>query len=358
MSRFLQVSFTRPASELCELFSGLAQSLLQGPWVEVDSANKVVKVLDVKGLLQELLKLGPNLVDNTDGKLLSRLVLLNFVVRDLDDLDVVKQYLAALSQLDTADKSLLTTMADLYDSFPTTHPARFEIFRSILQYAKSHDNVSMLLPHLEILESYVESWEAVSEADLVGLYWESFEASQSVNLKLKFLVKFLTSQAHSSNDKVGLAFVEVLRISRPEQLALIIGQPALKLLTGPLATLADLISRGDVGEFQAFEHANSAFFTEHGIESSKLLENVRIFSLAWLAKERDEFSFGEVASLLQVADTEIDEWVVKAVSSNLIAVKINQLAQKVTVTKSANLATDLVSQVAEKLTRWETQLKG
>jgi hypothetical protein len=66
---------------------------------------------------------------------------------------------------------------------------------------------------------------------------------------------------------------------------------------------------------------------------------------------RDEFSFGEVASLLQVSDTEIDEWVVKAVSSNLMDVKINQLALKVT--KSANLATDLVSQVREKLTRWQ-----
>mmetsp|Transcript_18535 Transcript_18535/g.33473 ORF Transcript_18535/g.33473 Transcript_18535/m.33473 type:complete len:359 (+) Transcript_18535:253-1329(+) len=358
MSRFLKVSRTEPASELVELFSSIAQDELKGPWLDGEVTSKTVTVKDVRALLQVLFGLGTKLVDNADGKLLPRLVLLNFVVRELADLEVVKQYLSTLTQLETEDKSLLTTLADLYDSFPTTHPARFEIFRSILQYAKAHGNVNMLIPHLEKLENYVESWEGVSEAELVGLYWESYEAAQSVNLKLKFLTRFLTSEAHSSIDRVGEAFLEALRIATSEQLALIIGQPILKQLPTPLSTLADLISRGDVTEFQSFEQANTAFFTDNNIQASKLLENVRVFSLAWLAKERDEFTFAEVGSLLQVPATEIDEWIVKAVTSHLISVKINQLEQKISVIKAVKLAADHLDLIIGQLSSWEARLRS
>lgn len=358
MSRFIKVSHTEPASELVGLFSSIAQDALVGPWLEGDYTSKSVKVVDVTALLHVLFGLGNKLVDNTDGKLLSRLVLLNFVVREQADLELVKVYLGTLAQLQTEDKSLLTTMADLYDSFPPSHSARFEIFRSILQYAKTQGNVSMLHPHLEKLEEYVETWEGVSELELVGLYWESYEAAQSVALKLKFLTKFLTSSASLSTDKVGQAFLEALRIATPEQLALIVGQPTLKTLPTPLSTLADLISRGNVTEFQAFEQANSSFFTDHNINPSKLLENVRVFSLAWLAKERDEFTFAEVATLLQVQASEIDEWVVKAVTSHLISVKINQLEQKITVIKAVHHSTSHLEQVIGQLSSWEARIKG
>ena len=62
---------------------------------------------------------------------------------------------------------------------------------------------------------------------------------------------------------------------------------------------------------------------------------MRILSLCSLAAEHEEIPYNTVAQTLQLpSDKEVESWVIAAVSSGLLAAKMDQLQQKVMVERA------------------------
>jgi translation initiation factor 3 subunit M len=82
-----------------------------------------------------------------------------------------------------------------------------------------------------------------------------------------------------------------------------------------------------------------AFVKENGLSdelsSEDCIRHMRILSLCSLAAEHEEIPYTTVAQTLQLpSDKEVESWVIAAVSSGLLAAKMDQLQQKVMVERA------------------------
>ena len=71
-----------------------------------------------------------------------------------------------------------------------------------------------------------------------------------------------------------------------------------------------------------------------GAESGARLENTRLLSVCALASNERELSYTKIATALEVEDTSVEEWVIKAVTADLIEAQIDQLRRVIVIDRA------------------------
>jgi len=109
-----------------------------------------------------------------------------------------------------------------------------------------------------------------------------------------------------------------------------------------LFELLKVFQEGKLVEYQAFLQANGGekVLTQWGLDPEACTRHMRILSLCTLASEHEEIPYSVIAETLQLAvpasenDTQVESWVIAAVSSGLLEAKMDQLARTVMVERS------------------------
>lgn len=108
-----------------------------------------------------------------------------------------------------------------------------------------------------------------------------------------------------------------------------------------LFELLKVFQEGKLVEYQAFIKANGgdAVLTQWGLDPEACTRHMRILSLCTLASEHEEIPYSVIAETLQLAlpasdDTQVESWVIAAVSTGLLEAKMDQLARTVMVERS------------------------
>lgn len=120
------------------------------------------------------------------------------------------------------------------------------------------------------------------------------------------------------DDLLGLDAVKILRKSKQKDLVL----------------LCDIFLTGTVDELRKFHDKNKKLFQEHNLSFDDAMAKIRLLTLASLVQGKSEVALAEVAKELQEEPDQVEKWVVKAISEDVIDGLIDQLSQKVLV-KSA-----------------------
>lgn len=112
--------------------------------------------------------------------------------------------------------------------------------------------------------------------------------------------------------------------------------PAVVALGGSPATktlyeLLRIFQEGKLDDFESFASANPAAITDNGLTRDECIRHMRLLSLCSLAAEHEEIPYSAIASTLRVDDAEVESWVIAAVSSGLLAAKMDQLQKVVLV---------------------------
>jgi translation initiation factor 3 subunit M len=114
--------------------------------------------------------------------------------------------------------------------------------------------------------------------------------------------------------------------------------PAIQGLQKDNATLYALLKvfqEGKLSDYQAFLQAQGGedkVITPFGLTSEACMRNMRILSLCSLASEYEEIPYMKVAETLQLpSDSEVESWVIAAMSSGLLQAKMDQLQNMVMV---------------------------
>ncbi|CAK9080303.1 Eukaryotic translation initiation factor 3 subunit M (eIF3m), partial [Durusdinium trenchii] len=126
-----------------------------------------------------------------------------------------------------------------------------------------------------------------------------------------------------------------------------------------LAKLLHVFAAEDVDAFMAFKAGNASVFADTGLDVASCENNIRLLTLASLAAQNETVSYDTVATKLQIQDTEVEKWVIDAITSKLIDAKMDQLDRKIVINRGSQrlLTEDQWGDVQQKLSSWKANVR-
>lgn len=111
-----------------------------------------------------------------------------------------------------------------------------------------------------------------------------------------------------------------------------------KQATGALGTLIQLLNiicTGSLDTYTAWAPANAALLKEHGVSVEEVGNSMRMLQLCTLAVAADqkEIPYSTIAKALQVAEADVESWVVDSIAQGLLEASMDQFKQCITVTR-------------------------
>mmetsp|Transcript_44366 Transcript_44366/g.106902 ORF Transcript_44366/g.106902 Transcript_44366/m.106902 type:complete len:154 (-) Transcript_44366:100-561(-) len=105
------------------------------------------------------------------------------------------------------------------------------------------------------------------------------------------------------------------------------------LLSAPLLDLLRVFQEGKLEDYQSFVKTNGgeSVLAQWELSPAECTRHIRILSLCSLAAEHEEIPYSIVANTLQTESSDVEKWVIAAVSSGLLSAKMDQLQEQVIV---------------------------
>lgn len=237
------------------------------------------------------------------------------------------------------------------------------------------------------LEKTMMGFEGVDPADTRALYFIASNAVGKVAevckakgmgqetttagaLKQRFLLKMLGTYKSASdiNEEALDAAIQAAigAISNPvtlfaEQRCIMSLLPvsALKDQKPIIHSLLSIFQQGKLEDFQSFIKTNPSACSDYNISEEEAIRHMRLLSLCSLATEHEEIPYDAIAATLQVDQSEVEGWVIAAVSSGLVSAKMDQLQHVVMVERCVvrKFGIEQWKILQTRLDAWKTNVK-
>jgi len=264
----------------------------------------------------------------------------------------------------------------LYNTFHPQLEFRYQVFKCILDYANDASLFDQVVPYLEYLDTWMGDWERFMTDDdkrtlfhNVATYLRNLGKTVDAYLQLKrYHMLFQgVSGDHLKDKKVYEATVQLLvdAISLPPVIQFddILSFDNVKVMAKgkdkALVELCQIFLQGTLSDLCDFQKKNGALFDAHKLDAQDATSKMKLLTLATLAQKRNEMTLAEVAAKLEEGEDNVERWVVRAISENIIDGRIDQLNHKVIV-KSAfqrKFEKDEWAFLDSKLTQWIDNLE-
>lgn len=166
------------------------------------------------------------------------------------------------------------------------------------------------------------------------------EAAAAQANKQRFLLKMLGTYSTISqvDDQARMAAKESAlgAIRDPvtlfsEQRTILSLPPIATLQDKDIYTLLEIFQQGKLEDFQSFLKTHPQTLSKNNLSEQDAIRHMRLLSLCSLATEHEEIPYDAIATTLQVDQSEVENWVIDAVSSGLLSAKMDQLQHVVMV---------------------------
>ena len=308
---------------------------------------------------QKLLEDIPNhiniLLEGTETEVHPRFVLVAYLVKD--SLESISPILEAISSNTQHPVSGMQALSLMHDSISDSY-SKFLVFKHLVRIAASSSNLNLINLHLKKIESLQKHWKNVPQEEKDEFLWEVSQLNLKADLKTKFLMKYLSEGDNPNKERVEEAFAQVVNFGEVEQVHQVLLMPCLASLSGASSELVSIFSEASIGKFQDFKNPNSEYLAQKGFVVEKCLSVLKVLALCQIAKTRQEFTFEEAMETLQIQESEVDECIVKALSSGLFEARIDQIERKVRITRKMEEDSDVFwKELDQVMSKWEQRVK-
>jgi translation initiation factor 3 subunit M len=219
----------------------------------------------------------------------------------------------------------------------------------VIAFASKTENLDLVASYFDDVESLfaAKSLSAEKRRTLFLTIADAVQAADNQkSLKvLLFLEKYLSTFAAGDKDlaagKVVALRATKLVLQHPVASFVarvdLISNPvvAITLKGEKLLELLDIVSTKTLNEYVAFQKAaGAAFFKDNALNAVDLETTLRLFTLCALPVGFDEISYATIAKALSIQEDEVEAWVVKAITSNLVSAKVDQLKRTVVISRT------------------------
>ncbi|CCI39495.1 unnamed protein product [Albugo candida] len=253
----------------------------------------------------------------------------------------------------TSDNALLRLriLTNIFNSSVLHAELRYEALLHVIEYAGNTDNLMQISKQLDSVETMVDRKLLASHEYRRRLYLTIANVLGTKEDKkvrvLTYFEKYL--QTFSKSQELQIAKEHAVRATRlflkntipsfihgidlttlPAVQALETDQEHCKLYQ-----LCQIFSSQSWKEYNSFTSTvEETFFQQNGLEKKECESTIRLVTLCSLQPGFDEISFAFIADKLGVHEDQVEEWVVKAITSNLLTAKIDQVRCTVIILKT------------------------
>jgi len=242
----------------------------------------------------------------------------------------------------------------LYNTF--TNPSfeyRYRVFKTVIDYSAKAGLFDLVVPYLEHLDTWMEDWQqhlTIEDKRALFLDISSYmrtlgkRVDAFLQLKKYHLLFQDKPKAELEQKQVQEATLQLikdaLQLPSVMQFDDILKLDTVKVFGNSkhpakeLVKLCTVFFSGDVNDLRNFNKKEGKLFTENDICFQDAMSKIRLLTLATLVHGKSEILLSDVAQALEEEEENVEKWVVKALSENVIDGRIDQLNKKVLV-KSA-----------------------
>jgi len=306
-------------------------------------------------------------------------VVISLVRRELDRESSQKQIsklVGLLANKGSQDKPLLRLkiLNSVYNLLDPNSIERYEVFAAILQFSRVTHHSDLLIPQFKDIDKRINEWgiNTKQRRDLYKLIRDVLKDSKKSIEAHKFTTKYLSTfqggldneQAAATEEAIG-AILEAVRLPELYQFDELLELFPVKNLeqASPRAFQLLKIFVGDTTDsFTKFAAApeNAEFLRSHALDVSELTNKMRLLSLATLgAAAANEIPYSLVAKTLLIDESEVELWVVNAISESILDARLDQLRRVVVITRSLQrvFTKPQWKQLSESLTSWQNNVR-
>jgi translation initiation factor 3 subunit M len=252
----------------------------------------------------------------------------------------------------------LRCIALMYNAVAEEHgELRFALLVDTIQLAAAAGLVPRIVDTvLPSIDRFLKQW-AVSVADSRRMYKVCYDALRSANMVDKafaFNVKQLELYNTATPQELAAeevqadavqAIVDAVRLPKLYRFDTLLELSAVKRLGSASAPadsqtfvllyeLLNIFVKDSLDSFLDFSAKNESFLKKLSIDKAMAADKMRLLTFASLGIESQDLSYDVIAKALKIEDSEVEDWVIRAISSGLVDAKINQLRSSVAVYRS------------------------
>lgn len=271
----------------------------------------------------------------------------------------------------------LKIITNLYNLLGVEHKDRYDVFMVLVSYAAAAGRFNLLhgcLKNFNPAAWSLDLEETRAVYKLLGQVTQDADSTAIRATSQSYVIKLLSTYENDAKGNISEAKDVAARgvvgaiktaVSSFTQNESLIEFAAVKQLKGDskhgkLYDLLQVFSTGKVTDFVKFHKDNGKYLADQGIDHDEALENMRLLSMCSLAAEHEEIPYAVIAETLQVGDDEVEEWVVRTITSKLMEAKMDQLRKVVSINRCAQrvFGVDQWKQLGEKLTTWKSNVRA
>lgn len=289
----------------------------------------------------------------------------------------------------------LKLLNHLYNVVNKNSSDRYEIFMTILKYASSTRNGEVVLSSLGASASVSVSSNVIAgplnERDALERAVEGRVNEWGIDTKQKrVLFKAIRDMIRESNKSVSAYRWSIKYLSTFDGAE----ESCKEAVDESVKAIVEAIKSPEIFHFEAFTHVGSvrsleksenrifqlikifigetleafksfhdqngiAFFNQQELNYDDCVRKMRLLTLASLASSQQELPYSTISKALQISESEVELWIVTAISENLISAKMDQIKKSVRVTRSLQRVFTKIQwkQLNDSLNMWKNNVK-
>jgi len=287
---------------------------------------------------------------------------------------ILDQFLSFLSGQTDAAHIRLKIMGQLYNLCPECSLQRYAVFLSIVKFAQQSKLVAVIQGYFKSVDEWLKVWNLPEDKQraLLLAIAQALDSDDEVDESQAFLIKYLASfenasdaecaaqKAHAAKGAVGAIRAPITSFTRKSNL---VEMKAFKQLEkdskyGPLYQLLVIFSKETLSSYMGFYAKHSKFMGEMKLDHTECQTNMRLLSLCSLAAEVAEIPYKDVSAALQIEVSEVEQWVVQAITASLVKARMDQQRQVVIVNQCVQrvFGQEQWAQLDQKLSAWNQNI--
>lgn len=347
------VSVSSDEEQVAEIARYLNKLLMKGQQEPNENfLQEINKLHEEKKFIEEFSKLieesGLVFADSVEKDIESFFLVLISLARKLKP---ETESIAALTKIqnklisNTEDKSQLRLkLLDNLYNIVEDQVFRYNLYIEVIKYANSSHNTELLIKEFSsesLVNSRIKQWKINVEQvrALYKLVRDTFKTSGRVIEAYKWSVKFISTFENvdpSQFQEAASLALEAIRIPTLLEFDSLLELPLINQLEkskdhGKLFQLLKIFVSENFEAYKIFIAGNVDYLKSIGLKEEDCTLKMRLLSLATLGAASQEIPYSLIAKTLQIEENEVENWVILAMSENILEAKMDQLRCIVTI---------------------------
>ncbi|XP_043561477.1 eukaryotic translation initiation factor 3 subunit M [Chiloscyllium plagiosum] len=259
----------------------------------------------------------------------------------------------------------LQLLRNLFHGMEENAPARYIVYCSLIKVASSCNAIQYIPSDLDQVRKWISDWNLSVDKKhhVLRLLYEALVDCKKSDSAAKIMVELLGSYTEDNASQARVdahrCIVRALKDQNTFLFDHLLALKPVRFLEGELIhDLLTIFVSGKLAAYVKFYQNNKDFIDSLGLSHEQNTAKMRLLTLMGMAVDNKEISFDTLQQELQIAEDDVEAFIIDAVRTKMVYCKIDQTQHKVVVSHSTHrtFGKQQWQQLYDSLNSWKQNL--